>query len=387
MSNEAAQGIVILGMPRSGTTLLRRLLDAHPAICCPPETNLLSAAARFLREEAFAGGVSIGVLSGLSFAGIAEQVVIARLRELVFGFLQDICRQSSKKRWAEKTAFNIFHLDQIEQLCSGSCRFLCLVRHPLDVVCSIKELTDKMEMYVAELHAYMRQYPAPLEAFAHAWVEMHARLRRFVRDHPDDCLMLKYEDLVHNPAEELQRVFDFLNEPADVPAILSQALHGTEAIGLGDWKTYERRAIHTESVGRWRHLSPSTVNWLVNIIAAEMELAGYPPIATALSPEPEVARRQYELGLLVTHMRSERQEAGTARVAESSLMYCGVDISLLALSLLLRCIAFTEVIRLAKRSYGNERDRAHTRVVVCLGHSGDPCRPWCHPLCGARRSF
>jgi len=314
MSSEEAQGIVILGMPRSGTTLLRRLLDAHPAICCPPETYLLSAAARFLREEACVGGVSIGVLSGLSFAGIAEQVVVARLRELVFGCLQDICRQRRKKRWAEKTAFNIFHLDQIEQLCSGCCRFLYLIRHPLDVVCSIKELTDKMEMYVAELHTYIRQYPAPLEAFAHAWVEMHARLRRFVSDHPDDCLMLKYEDLVYNPAEELQRVFDFLGESADVPAILSQALHGTEAIGLGDWKTYERRTIHTESVGRWRHLSPSTLHWLVNIIAAEMELAGYPPIAAAPSPQPEVARRQYELGLLVTHMRSERQEAGKARV-------------------------------------------------------------------------
>ncbi len=183
MSSEAAQGIVILGMPRSGTTLLRRLLDAHPAICCPPETNVLSAAARFLREETFAGGVAVGVLSGLSFAGIAEQVVVARLREFVFGLLQDICRQSRKKRWVEKTALNIFHLDQIELLCSGSCRFLCLVRHPLDVVCSLKELTDKMEMYVAELHAYIRQHPAPLEAFAHAWVERQARLRRFVSDH------------------------------------------------------------------------------------------------------------------------------------------------------------------------------------------------------------
>jgi hypothetical protein len=141
---------------------------------------------------------------------------------------------------------------------------------------------------------------------------MHARLRRFVSDHPDDCLMLKYEDLVHSPAEELQRVFDFLGESADVPAILSHALHETEAIGLGDWKTYERRAIHTESVGRWRHLPPSTVHWLVNIIAAEMELAGYPAVATALSPQPEVARRQYELGLLVAHMRSERHEAGKA---------------------------------------------------------------------------
>jgi hypothetical protein len=312
MSSEAAQGIVILGMPRSGTTLLRRLLDAHPAICCPPETNLLSAAARFLHEETSAGGIAIGVLSGLSYAGIAEEVVVARLRELVFGLLEDICRQSRKRRWAEKTAFNIFHLDQIEQLCAGSCRFLCLVRHPLDVVCSIKELTDKMETYGAELHPYIRQYPAPLEAFAHAWVEMHARLRRFVRDHPDGSLMLKYEDLVHHPAEVVQHVFDFLGEPADVPALLSQALHRTEAIGLGDWKTYERRTIHSESVGRWRRLSASTVHGLVKIIAAEMELAGYPPIA-ALSPQPATARRQYELGLLVTYMRSERQEADGAQ--------------------------------------------------------------------------
>jgi len=316
MPHETAQGIVILGMPRSGTTLLRRLLDAHPAICCPPETNLLSAAARFLREEAFAGGVSMGVLSGLSFAGIAEQVVVARLREFVFGLLQDICRQSRKKRWAEKTAFNIFHLDQLEQLCLGPCRFLCLVRHPLDVVCSIKDLTDKMEMYVAELHMYIRQYPAPLEAFAHAWVDMHARLRRFVSDHPKDCLLLKYEALVHNPAEELQHVLDFLGEPADVPVLLSHALHETEAIGLGDWKTYQSRVIHTESVGRWQHLSPSTLHRLGNILAAEMELAGYPPIATAPPPQAEGARRQYELGLLVTHMRSKKQEASKARVTD-----------------------------------------------------------------------
>jgi protein-tyrosine sulfotransferase len=313
MSSAAAQGIVILGMPRSGTTLLRRLLDAHPAICCPPETNVLSAAGRFLREEALASGISVGVLSGLRFAGIAEAVVMARLRQLVFGLLQDICRHNSKKRWAEKTAFNIFHLDQIEQLCSGACRFLCLVRHPLDVVCSLKELTDKMELYVAELHPYMRQYAAPLEAFAHAWAETHARLRRFVRDHPSDCLLLKYEDLVHHPAAELQRVFDFLGEPADVPVLLAHALRETEAVGLGDWKTYEHRAIHAESVGRWQRLSPSTVHRLVPIVAAEMALAGYPPIAAERAPQSEVARRQYELGLLVTHMRSERQEAGAGR--------------------------------------------------------------------------
>ena len=56
-------GIVVLGTPRSGTTLLRRLLDAHPNIACPPETYVLSGAARFLHEETFAQGLKIGTLS------------------------------------------------------------------------------------------------------------------------------------------------------------------------------------------------------------------------------------------------------------------------------------------------------------------------------------
>ena len=36
---------VIVGVPRSGTTLLRMMLDAHPAVAIPPETGFLPALA------------------------------------------------------------------------------------------------------------------------------------------------------------------------------------------------------------------------------------------------------------------------------------------------------------------------------------------------------
>ena len=45
------EGIIVLGAPRSGTTLTQRLLAAHPQIACPPETYLLRACSRFLHEE------------------------------------------------------------------------------------------------------------------------------------------------------------------------------------------------------------------------------------------------------------------------------------------------------------------------------------------------
>src|SRR5712664_1151221 len=50
---------IIIGAPRSGTTLLRFMLDAHPEMAIPPETGFLSLSSHFklkgdaLREEFF----------------------------------------------------------------------------------------------------------------------------------------------------------------------------------------------------------------------------------------------------------------------------------------------------------------------------------------------
>src|SRR5207244_13106506 len=65
----------------------------------------------------------------------------------------------------------------------------------------------------------------------------------------------------------------------------------------------------------------------------------------------------------------------------------GVAIAALASAPVLRYIALTEVVGLAQAFYGNQSDSPLTRVVVCLGHSGQPCCPRCPPLCGAGRSF
>jgi hypothetical protein len=284
------EGIVVLGVPRSGTTLLRRLLNAHPDIACPPETNLLSAAARFLEEHRFAGGLSIGVAPGLSFSGYAEQQVLDRFRDFLFSFWREIAVQAGKRRWAEKTAVDVFHLDAIERLCGARCRYLCILRHPLDVVCSLKELSDKMEFHMPELFAYVSRNAAELTAFAEAWRDGTERMLRFHEQHPDWSLTLRYEDLVQDPVRELGRVFEFLEEPTAVDALLERAMSDSSSVGLGDWKTYATHVLSTASIGRRKQLSPWTLKELEPVVNATALKAGYDPIAVARTADPSRLR-------------------------------------------------------------------------------------------------
>ena len=57
-------GVAIVGFPRSGTTLLRRLLNAHPDLDAPGESYLLSACARFVHGDRVIDGVEAGGAAG-----------------------------------------------------------------------------------------------------------------------------------------------------------------------------------------------------------------------------------------------------------------------------------------------------------------------------------
>ncbi len=307
MTAPSHAGIVVLGTPRSGTTLLRRVLGSHPHIAAMGETNLLGACARFLESERIAEDVEIGALAGLGQAGFSRDEVLARLREFAFAFHQDHAARLGKPRWAEKTAFDSFHVGGIEALCGEHAYFLCVIRHGLDVACSLHELSEKNGGYLRELHGYVQRHPRPLEAFAHAWVDMTRAIRAFAARHPRNALLLRYEDLVANPAEVLAGAFSFVGESFD-PAQLEGALEGAGDVGLGDWKTYARRTIGPESIGRWKSLSRWTIGQLGTIANEVLVECGYELVPVEGDRNAEDARRRYELGLLLGRARKQSEK-------------------------------------------------------------------------------
>jgi len=296
-------GVVILGTPRSGTTLLRRLLDAHSQIACPPETYVLSGAARFLHEESFAQGLRIGALFGLGYAGFEEEEVIERLRRFAFGFFEDHAARVGKTRWAEKTAFDAFHVPAIRRICSGHVRFVCLHRHGLDVAASLAELVDKTGGFVEELHRYVTRHAQPLEAYARAWVDTAGAIEDLAAQE-EHALSIRYESLARDPESVLREVLAFVDEPWE-DGIVDRALGASGGVGFGDWKTYARARIDTSSVSRWTSLPAATQAMLAEVCNPTLRRLGYDAVATQ-TDEDDDARRRYELGLMLGRLKKER---------------------------------------------------------------------------------
>ncbi len=299
------EGILILGTPRSGTTLMRRVLNAHPDIACPGETYLFNGCARFLHRETFASGLDIGALAGLSFAGFGEDEVLRRLREFAFSFMGDHARAAGKPRWAEKTAFDAFLLDRLEPLVAGHVHFICLQRHGLDVVSSMDEATTKTGGYVDAIHAYIKRYSQPLEALAHVWVDLASRIAALAARHAADSVVVRYEDLCAEPERELSRVFSAIGAEFD-PGVIDRALGSHESAGIDDWKSHSRDAIDASSVGRWTALPPATIRMLAEVVNPTLVDLGYDAVPTTDSPSAAEARRRYELGLRVQGMKAQQ---------------------------------------------------------------------------------
>lgn len=303
MTSAPYEGIIVLGMPRSGTTLMHRILNAHSSIHCPPERYLLSACSRFLHEEPGVRGLNIGVLPGLHFDGYSEDEILGRLREFAVGIFRESASKANKPLWAEKTAFDIFHLDNIERLFAQHCRFICLTRHGLDVAVSIRELCEQLDLIHAELRPFFDRYHRPLVALCHAWVDRMQRLQVFHQDHLDQAFLLRYEDLVTQPHHEITRLFDFLEQPADVEQLLKQTFATAGSVGIGDWKTFETNTMHTSSIGRWKDLPTDLLKRLSELVNPTLVALGYEAVEVQQESEEE-ARRRFQIGRMVKQLQA-----------------------------------------------------------------------------------
>lgn len=190
-----ANPIFLIGLHRSGTSLMRRVFNAHPEIACPPETFFLQHYARMLRDSYTVAGYKA---FGQDEEGMRRHLA-AKGAELHEAFR----RSQAKRLWADKTPQYVGFLPELQELYPEA-RFLMIYRHPFDVAYSVDQrgwdlaAQGSEDLFASNLDFMQQQY---------------AKQLAFEKANPQACTRVHYEDVVADPEEELSRVMAAIGEP------------------------------------------------------------------------------------------------------------------------------------------------------------------------------
>lgn len=295
------QPLFIGGHPKSGTSLVRSLLDAHPQLVVYPEetaffrrylpraTNLDRAGQIALAEETLLHiftwnqdapppsqeGFLDRDYSTISFEAVRQAMAdllgrhglrhpgdILSAAVLAFGQVSGHWRPEARY-WVEKSPYNEYYAGQIFAWWPAA-RMIHVVRDPRD-------------NYVS----YQRKHRSwQAEFFASNWRRStQAAFDNQTKHGRERYLLLRYEDLVQTPEQALQQVCAFL-EIENHPALTQPSRAGQDWEGNSMFaQTFQ--GISAAPAGRWTAALSSREATIIEWIArVQMEKAGYAPSAT-----------------------------------------------------------------------------------------------------------
>jgi hypothetical protein len=306
--------VFVGGCPRSGTTLLRTMLNSHPGMAIPHETRILIPGYRrraqwgdLTRPENRRRVADWVVDRNASrywrltddADELVERMVAAAptLGSVLSAGFRLYAERHGKPRWGEKRPSVVKNLDAVFAMFPDA-QYVNVVRDPRAVVASIRKVG--------------RQHRWPTHGVPGGTVTWERSIRAADRWRrrlpPDQFLELRYEDLVADTAAALGRLVAFLDlDPDGLEAM--QRHHETADLQSRTLHALVSRPVTTERLRAWEQaLRPREVAFVESVLGGWMRRYGYEPEATGVKV-PDGLRRRHRRLRNETRLRVARRRA------------------------------------------------------------------------------
>ena len=270
----------IVGVHRSGTTLLRYLLSSHSRLYIPPESDFIPYffgrdPHEQLAEERIAKIIDI-IFTRYRFKddwqGPRPEVrnLLGNLHHSTpAGFLNALygayARQNGAERWGDKTPIYASYIDVLYAIFPDA-KFIHIIRDPFDAAISLLDKYEQDEMHI-DIYFAARNWVRRIQA-------VRASQRKLP---PSNYYELRYENLVQHTEQETRRVCEFLGEAYEPGMIQQHRLAQQEIPPDSHFFANVREPVFTSSIGRGRRNLSTPDQRVIRQIAGPLSKElGYP---------------------------------------------------------------------------------------------------------------
>lgn len=298
---------LVVGAARSGTTLTRLLLDAHPEIGCPSEAGLPALMGHLARvwstvhalepadapanpgtrrrdgetpprwEEPARDETETDLATDARFGPTVPKAARSWVRQFVGVPMASYCAMGNKRLYCDKSLDSVHYLGSVREV-FPSVRMVLVFRHVMDTVASGLEASP-WGFNAYGYGPYVQASPGnTVAALASYWLDHVSRALDWEQEHPELCRRVRYEDLVLQPEETVLGIQRFLGVHEDL-SVLGGAFSRKRLRGPGDYKVEHTHSVHARSIGRGKRVPVTMLPAiLISALNERLQALGYEPL-------------------------------------------------------------------------------------------------------------
>ncbi|KAL7078867.1 hypothetical protein ACQ4LE_001871 [Meloidogyne hapla] len=257
--------IFIGGIPRSGTTLMRAMLDAHPDVRCGEETRViprvLALRAQWKKSEK--------EWRRLQEAGVDEKVINSAISAFIVNVI--IGHGDPAPRLCNKDPFTLKSTIYLSELFPKA-KFIFLIRDGRATVHSI--ISRKITITGFDLNDFkqcLQKWNAGIEV-------MNEQCKQVGEE---KCIKVYYEQLVLHPEQEMRKILTFLNLPWNISVLHHEMFIGNKISLSKTERSTDQviKPVNLDALSKWVGKIPEDVVNQMDEIAPMLRVLGYDPNA------------------------------------------------------------------------------------------------------------